>query len=168
MGNLNPQLKEIPDYKQKLWEKLFIISNFELDVESPYPIPTELERNTKPERLPYNKERSRFKQYGYNIQLMVEQAIAMPDGPDKMSYINLIANTMKLFLRSMDREAMPESVISAHMAELSEGKLQVNPEDIHLTKYIPPKNPRSNASASMKRSKNKNKHKGGKRRKKSH
>lgn len=169
MANLNPQFKEIPDYKQKLWDNLFIISNFELDVDSPYPIPSAAEHAEKPKRMEYNRGNSRYKQYGYNIQLMVKKALDIPEGPDRMTYVNLIANTMKLFLRPNDRESMAEKVIASHLAEMSDGAIQVKPEDLALTKYIPPKNPRSNSiSTSNKRSKNKNKNKNNKRRKKNH
>ncbi|RMG18382.1 MAG: DUF4290 domain-containing protein [Bacteroidetes bacterium] len=135
MSNLNPQLKEIPDYKQKLWDHLFIISGFDLDVDAPYPMPEPEAILGRPtEKMPYYTGRPRYRQYGWNVELMIQEAIKMPEGPQKDAYINQIANTMKMFLRSMDRETTPEEVIAEHINEISKGKLHVSGENLTFTK----------------------------------
>ena len=140
MSNLQPQLKEFPDYKQKLWDHLFIIGDFELDIESPFPLPEREVLLGRPERrMDYYTDTSRYRQYGKNIDLMIKEATKMEEGPDKVAFINIIANTMKLFLRNIDRDSTPESVIAEHIVEISGGKLSVKGEDLTISKYIPPK-----------------------------
>ena len=162
MSNLYPQLKEIPDYKVKLWDHIFLISDFELDVDSPYPMPKPEEVRSKPtKRMEYYDGRPRFRQYGWNVQLMINEAIEMPEGPDKKAYVNLIANTMKTFLRSMDRETTPEEVVADHINEISKGKLQIDGRELTFSKTPlnfkqPAKN--SNTSVYTKRGRKSNKY----------
>lgn len=138
MTNLVPNLKDNPDYKQKLWDHLFMISEYDFDIDSPYPIPTKQELESRPEkRMEYFKEKPRFKQYGYNVELMIKKAAKMEPGPQRMAYLNLIANTMKLFLRSMDREAMPGTIIAEHMKDISNGAIDIKGEDLTITKMPP-------------------------------
>lgn len=135
MSNLHPQVREVPDYKQKLWDHLFMISGFDLDVEAPYPMPDAEELMGKPQgRMEYYRGKSRYRQYGWNVQLMIRKAVEMPEGKEKKDYINLIANTMKMFLRSMDRETTPEEIIAEHINEISKGKLNVRGEDLTFSK----------------------------------
>lgn len=137
MSNLNPHLIEIPDYKQKLWGDLLAISNFELDIELPDSIKLPKNRALETvDRMDYHNGRPRYKQYGWNVELMIHKAIKMEKGKEKDEYINLIANTMKLFLRNMDRETTPEAVIAEHIREISGGKLKVKGEDLTFTKPI--------------------------------
>ena len=84
--------------------------------------------------MAYYKGRPRYKQYGWNIELMVKKAAEMEDGPGKTKYINQIANTMQLFLRNMDRESTPENVIAEHIRDLSNGKLQIRGDDLTMVK----------------------------------
>ncbi len=133
MSNLNPSVKEQPDYKQKLWDHLFVISDFELDVDAPYPMPEpEKVLGKAPERMPYYREVPRLRQYGVNVEMMIKAASAMEEGPDKSAYLNQIGNTMKLFLHGSNRESIPESVIAEHMNGLSAGKLKITGEDLDL------------------------------------
>lgn len=158
MSNLNPSVKELPDYKLKLWDHLFVISDFELDVDSPYPIPEpEIVMGRPKERMEYYEGRPRFRQYGWNVELMIQAAIEMEPGKDRDEYINQIANTMKLFLVSMNRDSIPESAIAEHMNELSGGKLKVKGEDLILKQnfkqLFPPPKP---VNTNNKRSRSKN------------
>ncbi|RMG72770.1 MAG: DUF4290 domain-containing protein [Bacteroidetes bacterium] len=136
---LKPSLKEEPDYKQKLWDALFIMSDYQLDVDAPYPAPEREVIESRPsERMPYDKPRTRYKQYGRNVYLMIEEALKMEEGEKRTAYINAIANTMKLFLRSSDREGNAPQIIADHIREISQGRLEADPRHIHLTKMPPP------------------------------
>jgi hypothetical protein len=145
MSNLNPNVKELPDYKLKLWDHLFVISNFELDVDSPFPIPEPEKVLGRPkERMAYYEGRPHYRQYGWNVELMIRAAVEMEHGPERDEYINQIANTMKLFLVSMNRDSIPESVIADQMNELSGGKLKVKGDDLTIKQnfkqlFPPPK-----------------------------
>ena len=142
MSNLHPHLKELPDYKQKLWDHLFVISEFNLDVDSPYPIPNPedlVSTQRATERMDYYSGIPRFRQYGYNVELMISIAAGMEEGPKKRDFINVIANTMKQFLRNIDRETTPENVIAEHIRDLSKGAIQVEGKDLHIIKLAPSK-----------------------------
>ncbi|MEO0897469.1 MAG: DUF4290 domain-containing protein [Bacteroidota bacterium] len=137
MGNLNPSIKENPDYKQKLWDSLHIIGEYTLDIDSPFEPPLSPEVKPTPERMDYYTLKPRYKQYGMNVQLMIRKAIDMEDGEFKTAYLNLIANTMKQFLRNMNRETTPEEVIAEHMRDLSGGKLSIEGTDLTINKAHP-------------------------------
>ena len=141
MSNLNPSIRDTPDYEQKLWDHLFMVSEFTLDVDSPFPMPDpeELER-LKSKRLKYSKNPPRFRQYGVNTQLMIKKAVEMPDGPQKKAYINIIANTMKQFLTNTNRDNAPEDVLALHIEEISKGQLKVNADELVFHKFQPNKN----------------------------
>ncbi len=154
MSNLQPQLKEFPDYKQKLWDHLFVISDFELDVDSPFPMPDEsIIAPNKENRMDYYSGRPAFRQYGHNIDLMVEAACDMEEGESKKKFVNLIANTMKQFLWNIDRETTPEAVIAEHINEISNGRLKISGDELTIHKITTSKSSssRSNGSHSGKR-----------------
>jgi hypothetical protein len=161
MANLNPSLTENPDYEQKLWDSIFIISDFELDVDAPYPPPTrEMVQEAKPDHMGYYREKSRYKQYGKNVELMIAKAKDMEDDDKRVAYINLIANTMKQFLRNAHKENIPDEVITEHIKELSGGAIDVGVNDVAFHKTTgggpqPSNNLRSNRKKSKSRSKRK-------------
>ncbi len=158
MTNLNPSIKDLPDYQQKLWDHLFLIADFDLDVDSPFPIPDkEKVLFQKPVKIPYSKNKPAYKQYGTNVELMIKKAIDMPEGEKKRAYVNIIANTMKQFLRNMDREGMQEEAIIRHIHDISKGKLVINPSDISLFKGMQLKNqPRNQIETGHHKKKRKN------------
>ncbi len=152
MSNLNPHLTEIPDYKQKLWSDLMHIGGDEFDIDVPVALKNVGKPNMKQEeRMEYHHSKPRYKQYGWNVELMIQKAQEMEEGKAKDEYINLIANTMKLFLRNMDRETTPESVIAEHIIEISGGKLKVRGEDLTFTKAPAPKSNHRNNNNNHKR-----------------
>lgn len=163
---LNPSLKDNPDYKQKLWDSLFIISDYELDIDAPYPVPPRPDEMVKEERMSYYQGKPKFRQYGWNVQLMINRAVEMEDGPIKDEYLNMIGNAMKQFLRNMDRESTPEAVIAEHMREMSRGKLSVQGDDLTIVKPTPPPSNYSNGHSKKGRGKRNNKRNNNNRRRK--
>ncbi len=95
MGFMNQQNLEAGDYKQTLWDHLYIISKFELDVDSPYPMPPKETLTRKPEKVEYSDKKIRFKHYGKNIEGIIKKAIEFEDGPEKDALIHAIANHLK-------------------------------------------------------------------------
>jgi hypothetical protein len=133
MGNLNPQLRDMEDYKHKLWDHLFIISDFKLDADSPYPTPTRDTVNVKPEIMAYPQHRIKFRFYGKNIEKMIEQASEMADGPTKAGFINLIGSFMKQSCRSWNEEMLQDEEILAHLEMLSDGRIKLTSgEDVQF------------------------------------
>ncbi|MFN4083256.1 MAG: DUF4290 domain-containing protein [Bacteroidia bacterium] len=128
MAQLNPQIREVTDYKHKLWDHLFIISNFQLDVDSPYPKPNPELINSKPERIDYPQTHIKFRFYGKNITKMIKTVAALEDGPVKTAYINAVGSFMKMSSRNWNDELLHDEEIMQHLAQLSDGKIILTTE----------------------------------------
>ena len=126
MGQLNPHLRDITDFTHKLWDHLFIISDFKLDVDSPYPKPARETLNQKPEKIKYPSKDIRFLHYGKNVEMMIEKAIAYEDGPEKTALIEIIANLMKKFYLTFNRDSVGDDVILKQLTLLSKGALKAD------------------------------------------
>lgn len=125
MGNLQPHLRDVPDFKHKLWDQLHIMSDFHLDVDSPFDQPSKEELQEKPERLPYPKAASKYRFYGNNIQIMIDTALTWEDGDMKDALVYTIANHMKKCFLNWNKDTVEDAVIFEHLFELSEGKLDL-------------------------------------------
>ena len=125
MGGLNPHLRDVPDFQHKLWDQIFIMSDFKLDVDSPYPIPTRDVINLKPERLSYPQKNPKYRFYGNNIKYMIEVANKWEDGDMKSGLVKVIANHMKKSYLSWNKDTVTDAVIFEHLFELSEGKINL-------------------------------------------
>jgi hypothetical protein len=128
MGNLNPHLRDVADFKHKLWDHLAIISDFDLDIDSPYPLPERESLQSKPKKVPYHQHRIKKKHYGRSIVLMIEKAVALEPGEEKDDLVKMIAYHMKKSYLTWNREAVSDDEIFADMKTLSGGTLVVNPE----------------------------------------
>lgn len=125
MGSLNPHLRDVPDFQHKLWDQLFIMSDFKLDVDSPYPIPSREELYQRPERLAYPQNFPKYRFYGNNITNMIDVALKWEDGEMKNALILVIANHMKKCYLSWNKETVEDEVIFEHLFELSNGKINL-------------------------------------------
>ncbi len=141
MGQLNPHLRDVNDFKHKLWDHLFIMSDFKLDVDSPYPIPSREILERKPERLDYSSNNITFKHYGRHIERIIEKACELEDGQAKDILIKLIANHLKKSYLTWNRDAVTDEEIAEHLKILSGGKLTLqNDVKLHNTSEILSKN----------------------------
>jgi len=138
MINLNPSIKELDNYQQKLWDHLHIMSGFRLDIEGPFPKPIPELINQKPDAIPYNNVRIKFRFYGRNLQYMVDRATRVEDQGIKNSFINMIASFMTNSSRNWNNENLTPEVITDHLKTLSKDRLHLNSEDlnIHVEKDI--------------------------------
>ncbi|WP_332019681.1 DUF4290 domain-containing protein [Kaistella sp.] len=125
MGQRNPQLRDEENYKHKLWDHLFILSNYDLDVDSPYPFPTVEELNEKPKKMEYPKLQGDFKFYGKSILQLIEKAIELEAGDEKDALIQVIANNMKKSYNVYNKEHVQDEVIFRHLKDLSENRLDL-------------------------------------------
>jgi hypothetical protein len=134
MGQLNPHLRDVMDYKHKLWDHLFIIAGFELDVDSPYPIPVKENFDTKPQLVPYSINKIRYRFYGKNTELMLKKAAEMQDGPEKTAFINSIGSFMKISCKSWNDENITDEAVADHITVMSNGELKIDlqSEDINF------------------------------------
>jgi hypothetical protein len=129
MGNLNPHLRDVTDFQHKLWDQLFIISDFKLDVDSPYPIPKREELQEYPQSLEYPQNFPKYRFYGNNIKRMIDVAIGWEDGEKKDALVITIANHMKKCFLNWNKDTVENDVIFKHLFELSEGKLNLKGSD---------------------------------------
>src|SRR5690606_26356659 len=133
MGSLNPHLRDVPDFQHKLWDQIFIMSDFKLDVDSPYPIPSKEMLEQKPERLAYPQNFPKYRFYGNNITNMIEVANKWEDGELKTALIMVIANHMKKSYLSWNKDTVKDEVIFEHLLELSGGKINLLKTDEELS-----------------------------------
>jgi len=125
MGNLQPHLRDVPDFTHKLWDQLFIISDFKLEASSPYPQPSREVLEKRPEALPYPKSTSKYRFYGNNIQIMIDTALTWEDGEMKDALIYTIATHMKKCYLNWNKDTVDDAVIFKHLKELSGGKFDL-------------------------------------------
>ncbi len=125
MGNLNPHLRDVGDFKHKLWDHLALIADFELDFDSPYPIPEPQKFEEKPRMIPYQQGNITFLHYGRIIELMIDAASEMEDGEEKEYLTNLIVNQMKKAYITWNRSQVSDEVIIENLKYLSKGKLKM-------------------------------------------
>jgi hypothetical protein len=133
MGNMNPHLRDIADFKHKLWDHLAIISDFKLDIDSPYDAPEIEKLQEKPEKVEYKKITAKFKHYGQTLEKMVDVAVDMEDGELKEILIQLIANHMKKSYLTWNKEAVDDKQIFRDLKIISNGKIDLQIEETKLT-----------------------------------
>lgn len=125
MGNLNPHLRDEGDFRHKLWDHLALIADFELDIESPYPVPERTKFIEKPNLIPYQQGNVRFLHYGRIIEMMIEAATELPEGEEKEYLTTLIVNQMKKSYITWNRSQVADEVIIGDLKLLSRGKLKI-------------------------------------------
>ena len=123
---LNPAVKDQPENPQRMWDDLFVIANFDLDVEAPYPMPPEDTLTKKPMKMHYPQNDVRFKHYGKNIESLVKEALKKDSPEDKEEAIIYLGKLMKTFYSAWNKEALDDSVILKDIKSMSDGKLSMN------------------------------------------
>lgn len=131
MGQLFPHLRDIDDFKHKLWDHLHIMARFELDVDGPYPKPNPETFNTRPDRVAYPKDEPRYGHYGKTIERMIAKAAELEDGEEKQAFTEAIAQLMKRHYVMYNHATVDDKVIRQQLTQLSSGKLSV-PDDFQF------------------------------------
>ena len=124
MGFLNPQLKNVEDYRHKLWDHLYLISDFKLDVDGPYPTPTREELKAKPAPLPYPKRHPKYNHLGKNIEIIIDRALKEQDPEKKQGFANSVAYYMKLTYSNWHKELVHDDNIQSELATITNGQLE--------------------------------------------
>lgn len=130
MGNMFTHLRDVPDFKHKLWDHLAIMSDFKLDIDYPYEIVGKESLSSKPERLMYNLNRIHFRHYGRNLEAIIRKAADMPEGDERDALINLLANNMKKNYYAWNKDNTDEDKIIEDLRLLSDGKIDLKRGDI--------------------------------------
>ncbi len=132
MSKLFPKLKEEEDYKRKLWDHLAIISDFKLDIDYPMEIVKAECFKVHPEKVPYNAGHIRFRHYGKDVELLIEKALRMEEGPEREELVILIANHMKKLLLAVNPDGVDDSRIFKDLADFSHGEIRLSPDKVKL------------------------------------
>jgi hypothetical protein len=130
MRQIHPNMRDNQDYSNKLWDDLYILSGFNLDVDSPYPMPEKTLLGKKPKRVGYNTNELHYKHYGRNVELMIEKAIQMENPEERQAAIIHIGRLMKNFYATWNKENVDDALIAEQMREMSNNQLEVNLEKI--------------------------------------
>lgn len=132
MGNMFPYLRDVNDFKHKLWDHVAIMSDFKLDIDFPYEIVQEENLYTRPETIPYKNSRIRYMHYGRTLEEMIEKVGEYPEGDEKNELIRLIANQMKKCFLTWNKEVVDDRKIFDDLRELSHGKIDVTSDFLKL------------------------------------
>jgi len=133
MGNLNPHLRDVADFQHKLWDQLFIMSDFQLDVDAPFPKPNAEVLAAPPTPLDYPQSYPKYRFYGNNIKGMIDVVVDWEEGELKEALVYVIANHMKKCFLNWNKDTVKDQVIFDHLAELSGGKIILSGKDEVLT-----------------------------------
>ncbi|AQG82486.1 DUF4290 domain-containing protein [Spirosoma montaniterrae] len=129
MRQIHPNMKDGQDYYNKLWDDLYIISGFTLDVDSPYPPPSEEALGKKPQHVPYNTHPLKFKHFGQNVNLLAAKAVALEDADERRAFVSYLVRLMRSFYQIWNKESVEEETIYQSLIDISNGKLA---DDIQL------------------------------------
>ncbi|QOR74674.1 DUF4290 domain-containing protein [Cruoricaptor ignavus] len=126
LGQRNPQLRDEENYRHKLWDHLFILADYDLDVDAPYPAPSKEQLLEKPKKMEYPKLEGEYKFYGKSIGQLIDKAIALENGEEKEALIQVIANNMKKSYNIYNKEHVTDEVIFRHLKDLSGNRLDLD------------------------------------------
>jgi hypothetical protein len=130
MRQIHPGMRDGQDYSNKLWDDLYIMSRFNLDVDSPYPLPEKTLLGKKPKPVAYNTHNLKYKHYGKNIELLIEKAIQLESEEDRLAAIAYIGKLMKTFYGTWNKENVDDNVILDHLREMSGNQLDISIERV--------------------------------------
>ncbi|MCC5917840.1 MAG: DUF4290 domain-containing protein [Cryomorphaceae bacterium] len=136
IGNLNPHLRDNPDYRHKLWDHLFIMSNFELDVDSPYPKPQPETFTAPPDRMEYPTKAKKFRHYGQIVLQMIDTVCRMDPGEERSRAELALANHMKKTYLIWNKDNVEDSTIYSDLREMSFGKINLSDKPLISSQAI--------------------------------
>lgn len=158
MGNMYPQLRDMPDFKHKLWDHLAVMADFKLDIDYPYEIAGPEALHTTPQRIEYPKGSIRYRHYGRCVEEMMKKACNMPDGEERDQLLHLIAAQMKKEYVLWNKESVEDEKIIEDIKEYSNGAICLNAEELNLGVYRAPSLQQNRNQKGKNNRKNKKKH----------
>ena len=133
MGGMFPHLRDVSDFKHKLWDHLAIMSDFKLDIDYPYEVVKKENLEVKPERIPYSQGKIKFRHYGTLLPAMIKKAAQFPEGAEKKQLISMLANQMKKSFIAWNKDGIDDAKLISDLKDYSNGEINVSPEDLHIT-----------------------------------
>lgn len=143
MGNLNPQLRDISDFKHKLWDHIAIMADFKLDIDYPFDPPTPDSLNERPHKVPYNQNTIKYKHYGFLMEQLIREAARFENGQEKEVLTGLLANHMKKSYLTWNKDSVEDLKILNDLYELSKGRIKSEGLELADTKSILGKQPKN-------------------------
>jgi hypothetical protein len=130
MKQIAPTVKDYPEYEQKLWDDIYIMAEFDLDVDGPYPMPEPTLQVKAPGKVDYPKNNIRYKHYGRSVELLVKNAMEIEDPEERENAIIYLGKLMKTFFSTWNKDSIDDQVILKNIKELSGGKLDIDLEKV--------------------------------------
>lgn len=158
MGNMYPQLRDMPDFKHKLWDHLAVMADFKLDIDYPYEVASPETLHTTPQRIEYPKGNIRYRHYGRCVEEMMKKACAMTDGEERDQLLRLIAAQMKKEYILWNKDSVEDEKIVEDIKEYSNGAISLDAEQLNLGVYRAPALQQSKNQKGKNNRKNKKKH----------
>ena len=138
MKMINPNTKDYPEYTQKVWDDLYIMAGFELEVDGPFPMPEKSILGRKPRKMEYNTHNVRFKHYGKNVELMIQKALALEDAEEREAAVIHIGKLMKTFQVAWNRDNVDDEVILQNIEQMSKGELTIGIDKVKEANLFDP------------------------------
>jgi hypothetical protein len=158
MGGMFPHLRDVPDFKHKLWDHLAIMSDFQLDIDYPYEIVKKEELEIRPEKIPYSAGPIRYRHYGRYLQDMVKRIRTYEDPMQRQVLIRMLANQMKKSFNQWNKEGVDDQKILDDLCEYSGGTIRLTADDLSLldVRQAPTGNGNNNNNNNNNRQRNNN------------
>lgn len=153
MANMNPSMREQPDFAHRLWDHLAYISHYELDVDYPYPVTHLDDETVKPAPLAYPKKRIRNRHYGYIMERLLEHLATMPEGEERDALTKYLADQMKQSLYDWNRDAMDADKIASDIARYTDGRVMLDLDNFVFDAVIQGNNNQSSSGKKKKKKK---------------
>ncbi len=132
MGNLFPHLRDVNDFKHKLWDHLAMMSNYQLDIDYPYEVVKPEELQSKPDKMPYPNRNIKDRHYGNNLPKFVKAATELSDPEQTDKLMGILANQMKKYVLTWNKDNVEDQRIYNDIMEMTDGKFQANENTIKL------------------------------------
>jgi hypothetical protein len=142
MRQIHPQMRDGSDYSKKLWDDLYIMANFNLDVDSPYPPPPKEILGKKPPSMPYRQKNLKHKYYGRNIELLILKAIMTDSYDERKAFVSYLVKLMQASFLAWNKDTIQTNSVLQHILEMSEYKLQKEVDAIKADGLVPDANPK--------------------------
>lgn len=132
MGGMFPHLRDVPDFKHKLWDHLAIMADFKLDIDYPFEVIRRDNLDTKPDPIPYPCKKIRYRHYGRTLEVLIKKACEMEEGDEKQNLVALICNHMKKDYMTWNKDTVDDRKIADDLYELSDGQLRMTDDIVRL------------------------------------
>lgn len=132
MGSMFPHLRDVPDFKHKLWDHLAIMADFKLDIDYPFEVVKKEDLVMKPEKMEYPNGKIRYRHYGRFLEGMIKKAVDVEDEVEKKRLLHMLAVQMKKSLNNWNKDGMEDQKIANDLREYTQGAIDLTVEDLGL------------------------------------